>query len=139
MLSATASKLSLIARANGPAIIKMATRAMATKINDLDRMIALCKANSEVLGRNIKVIDNLIERKQVSGANEIYTQEWAGTTLGRQFRHELCRLQSQVMDLRGVGSEDPPDSGAEPSGSAGPGGFDAVLISDYAKGVCTRP
>ena len=101
MLSAaTISKLSIIARANGPSILNMATRAMATKIDDFHRMIALCKANSEVLNRNIQVIDNLIERSQVKGANEIYTKECpiTGTTLGRQFRHELDHFEKVALD-----------------------------------------
>lgn len=101
MLSAaTVSKLSVLARATRPVVLSMATRAMATKIDDLHRMIALCKANSEVLGRNVQLIDNLIERQKVSGANSIYTKECpiTGTTLGRQFRHELDHFEKVALN-----------------------------------------
>lgn len=99
MLSTCLSQFSVAARTNGPAIVKMAVRAMST-VESIDRVIALCKANSEVLNRNIAVIDNLLDKHHLPVAQEIYTKKCpiTGTTLGRQFRHELDHFEKVALD-----------------------------------------
>lgn len=88
------SQLSVAVRAQD----KLAIRAMSTE--GVPRIIALCQANSEVLSRNIAVIDNLIERNHLKKAQEIYTKTCpiTGTTLGRQFRHSLDHFEKLALD-----------------------------------------
>jgi len=102
MLStSTLSKLSVVFQANRPFITRIATRSVAT---NACRIAALCKANSNVLSQNIAVIDNLINKNRVNGANEIFTKQCpvVGTTMGKQFRHELEHLEKVALDGLGT-------------------------------------
>lgn len=86
-------------KTNRPAITMMMTRVMSTD-NGVHRVLALCKANSELLGRNIQVMDNLINKHHINGANKIYKTKCpiTGTSLGRQFRHEIENFEKVALD-----------------------------------------
>ena len=85
----------------------MLSRALTT--SNLCRLTALCRANSAVLSQNITVIDNLINKKKVEGANQVFRTECLGTTVGKQFRHSLDHLERVALDgLRTVRDDDKP-------------------------------
>lgn len=90
----------MAARVN-PAIL---SRAMTS--TNLCRLTALCKANSAVLSQTISVIDSLLKKNHVDGANKVFQKECLETTVGKQFRHSLDHLEKVALDGLSVVRDD---------------------------------
>jgi hypothetical protein len=71
-------------------------RTLATSVNQC-ALPALCQANSEVLSRIISVIDTLIKKKSIAGANQVFNTECLDTTMGKQVRHSLDHLEKVAL------------------------------------------